>query len=61
MIKTIKLPISISDLDKETILSIQKNQNSVIRFTYNRLQENKDLTTKQINALHKKLNNIFVD
>ena len=61
MIKTIKLPISISDLDKETILNIQKNQNSVIRFTYNRLQENKGLSTKQINALHKKLNNIFVD
>jgi predicted transposase len=61
MIKTIKLPINLSNKEKEIVLRFQKNQNNVIRFTYNRLKENKDLLTKEIGQLHKSLNNITID
>jgi len=61
MIKTIKLPITISDNDKAIVLKYQRNQNNVIRFTYNRLLENDNLTTAQLTVLQKQMNNIFVD
>jgi predicted transposase len=60
-IKTIKLPIDLSDDEKEVVLSYQRNQNNVIRFTYNRLLENDGLTTAEITALQKKMNNVFID
>ena len=61
MIKTIKLPIVISDDDKMIVLMYQRNQNNVIRFTYNRLLENDNLTSAQISTFQKQMNNIFVD
>ncbi len=61
MIKTIKLPIYLSKKDKKIILKYQKNQNNVIRFTYNRLVEFGALSTKEVTVLQKTMNNVFVD
>ena len=40
------------------IKTLQKQFNSCLRFTYNRLCDNKSLTTKELTALQKNLNNI---
>ena len=40
------------------ITAIQKQFNSCLRFTYNRLCDNKSLTTKELTALQRELNNI---
>jgi len=56
---TISFPYTLSD--KSQILALMKNQNNVVRFIYNRLQENKDLTQKQLTILANSMNNIFID
>jgi len=61
MIKTIKLPINLSGDEKEIVLKYQRNQNNVIRFTYNRLLENDNLTTAELTALQRQMNNVFID
>ena len=49
--KTLKLPIFLLKEEKEIVLKYQRNQNNVIRFTYNRLLENPDLSTAEISAM----------
>ena len=58
---TLKLKYSTDENSKTRILEYIKNYNNVLRFTYNRLHENKDLKTKEITVLQKTMNNIFVD
>ena len=58
---TLKLKYSTDENSKSRILEYIKNYNNVLRFTYNRLHENKDLKTKEITVLQKSMNNIFVD
>lgn len=58
---TLKIKYSTDDDSKNRILEYIKNYNSVLRFTYNRLHKNGDLKTKEITALQKKMNNVFVD
>ena len=45
---TLKLKYSTDENSKTRILEYIKNYNNVLRFTYNRLHENKDLKTKEI-------------
>jgi hypothetical protein len=47
--------------DKNQILALMKNQNNVVRFIYNRLQENKNLTQKELTSLTNSMNNISID
>ena len=58
---TLKLKYSTDENSKTRILEYIKNYNNVLRFTHNRLHENKDLKTKEITVLQKSMNNIFVD
>ena len=58
---TLKLKYSTDEQSKTRILEYIKNYNNVLRFTYNRLHENKDLKTKEITVLQKTMNNIFID
>ena len=58
---TLKLKYSTDENSKSRILEYIKNYNNILRFTYNRLHENKDLKTKEITVLQKSMNNIFVD
>ena len=58
---TLKIKYSTNEISKSRILEYIKNYNNVLRFTYNRLHENKDLKTKEITVLQKTMNNIFVD
>jgi len=58
---TISLPYQTSQESKDIILSYMKNQNNVIRFIYNRIQENKELTQIELTELVDKMNNIFID
>ena len=58
---TLKIKYSTDEQSKTRILEYIKNYNNVLRFTYNRLHENKDLKTKEITVLQKSMNNIFVD
>ena len=58
---TLKLKYSTDENSKTHILEYIKNYNNVLRFTYNRLHENKDLKTKEITVLQKSMNNVFVD
>ena len=58
---TLKLKYSTDEQSKTRILEYIKNYNNVLRFTYNRLHENKDLKTKEITELQKSMNNVFVD
>ena len=58
---TLKLKYSTDENSKSRILEYIKNYNNVLRFTYKRLHENKDLKTKEITVLQKSMNNIFVD
>ena len=56
--RTIKIPIKFhSETDENQVISLQKKYNSVVRFTYNRLFENQNLTTKEITEIQKNLNN----
>ena len=58
---TLKIKYSTDEQSKTRILEYIKNYNNVLRFTYNRLHENKDLKTKEITVLQKTMKNIFVD
>ena len=58
---TLKIKYSTDEQSKTRILEYIKNYNNVLRFTYNRLHENKDLKTKEITVLQKSMNNVFVD
>ena len=58
---TLKIKYSTDENSKTRILEYIKNYNNVLRFTYNRLHENKDLKTKEITVLQKTMNNIFID
>ena len=58
---TLKIKYSTDENSKTRILEYIKNYNNVLRFTYNRLHENKDLKTKEITVLQKTMNNIFMD
>ena len=58
---TLKIKYSTDEQSKTRILEYIKNYNNVLRFTYNRLHENKDLKTKEITVSQKSMNNIFVD
>ena len=58
---TLKIKYSTDEQSKTRILEYIKNYNNILRFTYNRLHENKDLKTKEITVLQKSMNNIFVD
>lgn len=62
-IVTYKIKYSCSEKDRETILAYLKNYNNVLRFTYNRLKDALPLklSTKEVTALHKTMNNIFID
>lgn len=57
MIKTIKLPY----ICNQDLAIYIKNYNNVLRYTYNRVQENKSITTKELTALQKQMNNVFLD
>ena len=50
-----------SNEDGYTIISYIKSYNNVLRFTFNRLQEQPNLSTKEISALQKTMNNVLVD
>lgn len=58
---TLKFKYSTDEQSKSRILEYIKNYNNILRFTYNRLHENEKLSTKEITALQKAMNNIFVD
>lgn len=60
-IRTIKLPIQINNSDYEDIKNLILNYNNVLRFTYNRYQDNPKYSTKEITELQHKMNNVFVD
>lgn len=57
--KKIKYKTDKDSLD--IILGYIKNYNNVLRFTYNRFKEFPNLKGKEISALHRGLNNIFID
>ena len=60
--RTIKIPYRVNDIDYNRIKEFIANYNNVLRFTYNRLFDSKfDLTTKEVTALQKSMNNIFID
>ena len=57
---TLKIKYEVDENNKSTILSYVKNYNNVLRFTYNRVQE--DITsTKELTKLQKSMNNVFID
>lgn len=58
---TLKIKYSTDENSKSRILEYIKNYNNVLRFTYNRLHENKNLKTKEMTILQKTINNIFID
>ena len=60
-VRTIKLPIQINDSDLEEIKNLILNYNCVLRFTYNRYQENPEYSTKEITELQHKMNNVHID
>ena len=55
---TLKIRYETDASSLSLITTIQKQFNSCLRFTYNRLYDNKSLTTKELTALQKELNNI---
>ena len=55
---TLKIHYETDASSLSLITAIQKQFNSCLRFTYNRLCDNKSLTTKELTALQKNLNNI---
>ena len=58
---TIKLPYEANQESKVIILKYQMNQNNVIRFIYNRIKDNPELTQKDLTNLSNSMNNIFID
>jgi hypothetical protein len=58
---TLKLKYQTNKESKNIILNYMKNQNNVIKFLYNRLQENKLLSQIQLTSLANSMNNIFID
>lgn len=55
---TLKIRYETDASSLSLITAIQKQFNSCLRFTYNRLYGNKSLTTKELTALQKGLNNV---
>ena len=55
---TLKIRYETDASSLSLITTLQKQFNSCLRFTYNRLCDNKSLTTKELTALQKNLNNI---
>lgn len=55
---TLKIRYETDASSMSFITILQKQFNSCLRFTYNRLCDNKNLTTKELTAFQKKLNNI---
>ena len=49
-----------SNEDIDTILTYIRGYNNVLRFTFNRVQEHPNLSTKEISALQKTLSNVNV-
>lgn len=60
-IRTIKLPIQINNSDIEEIKNLIFSYNSVLRFTYNRYQENPRYSTKEITNFQHNMNNVHID
>lgn len=61
-IRTIKLPYSCKDGDRDAIKSYIRNYNSVLRFTYNRLYDSDfKLSTKELTKLQRQINNVILD
>ena len=62
---TIKLSYTTSKENKDIILKYIKNQNHVVKFLYNRIQDNlkidEKLSQKQLTVLSNSMNNIFID
>ena len=58
--KTIKLPIMLSEENKNIILDLQRQQNNVIRNTYNRIKDNEKITQKELTKLVNSMNNITI-
>ena len=50
-----------SNEDIDTILTYIRGYNNVLRFTFNRVQEHPNLSTKEISALQKTLSNVHID
>ena len=57
---TLKIRYDTDASSLSLITTLQKQFNSCLRFTYNRLCDNKSLTTKELTALQKNLNNIML-
>ena len=55
---TLKIRYETDASSLSLITTLQKQFNSCLRFTYNRLCDNKSLTTRELTALQKGLNNI---
>ena len=55
---TLKIRYETDDSSLSFITTLQKQFNSCLRFTYNRLCDNKSITTKELTALQKNLNNV---
>ena len=55
---TLKIRYETNASSLSLITALQKQFNSCLRFTYNRLCDNKNLTTKELTALQKELNHI---
>jgi len=58
--KTIKLPITLSEEIKNIILDLQRQQNNVIKYTYNRIKDNEKITQKELTKLVNSMNNITI-
>ena len=55
---TLKIEYFTDEEGLEHIYHVQKDFNKVLRFTYNRVCENSNYTTKELTALQANLNNI---
>lgn len=59
---TLSLPYLLTDKkDSEVILAFMQNQNNVVKFLYNRIQENPEHTQKELTALANSMKNVFID
>ena len=56
----LKIKYVSEDGDLSTIFNYIKNYNNVLRFTYNKIQEN-IRSTKELTLLQNTLNNIFIE
>lgn len=57
---TLKIKYEVDESNRSTVLAYIKNYNNVLRFTYNRVQEN-ITSTKELTKLQKSMNNVFID